>query len=226
MIKINRRTWELVIVVIVFLVLFLLLLKYRYIFDNKEQIRIFMESLGIIGPLVLILLQMVQVIIPFIPGGIITLSGGYVFGTYLGTLYSVIGMVLGSLIVFTISKKLGRPFVEKIIDKKEIKRVDKFIKKHGESSLFFSRIMPFFPHDIISYAVGLTSISRRKFLIATTLGFLPHSFVHNYIGDSIYRGVFDFKFYLLLTVIVILGISYLFRRQIKIFLLKKKRSKN
>jgi len=221
MIKIGRRGWEIVIFSLLFVVLVILFFKYRYLFDDKQQIRLFLQGFGILAPLGLIVLQMIQVIIPFIPGGIITLSSGFVFGAYLGTIYSVLGMIIGSFIVFSISRKLGRPFVEKVISKKELMHIDLFIKKHGESALFLSRIMPFFPHDIISYAIGLTAITKRKFILASTFGFLPHAFVHNYVGDSFYKGQFELMFYLLITLVILIGIAYLFRHELKKFIFKE-----
>lgn len=214
----KSKKLEFVIILILILIFLTIFIKNISIFESKEQIRLFVIGFGIWAPLALIILQVIQVVIPFIPGGLLTLSGGFIFGKYLGTLYSIVGMVIGSFIVFTISKRLGRPFVEKIINRKKLRKYDHFFEKHGEITLFFSRLMPFFPHDIISYSIGLTSMSRKKFIIVTILGFLPHSFIHNYIGDNIYLGVFDFKFYLIIIIIILVSIIYLLRNKIKNYL--------
>jgi len=213
----KSKNWKYILVFVFIFILLLVLfvgIKYYKSFEVKEDVREFIEQFGVMAPLALIALQLFQTIVPFMPGGIITLTGGYLFGVFLGTFYSLIGLVIGSFIVFTLSKKYGRPLFKKIANKKLYKNINSASKKYGAMFLFVTRIMPFFPHDIISYSVGTTSISRKDFILATIFGFLIHSFIHNYVGDSIYKGEFTIWFYLIIILFVLGAIVYLLKDKI------------
>jgi len=215
--------WRVGIVIMLMLILAVLLFQFRGIFTSEEDLRTFVASTGSAAPLTLIILQLIQTIVPFVPGGIITLTGGYVFGVFLGTLYSFIGLVVGSIIVFSISRRYGRPFVKKIEKRIYIKKISLVIDTYGAPMLFLTRMLPFFPHDLLSYVIGSSKISRKKFILATALGFLPHAFVHNYIGDSVYQGRFGIGFYLVLVFFVIGGFVYIFRNKLLSFMLENKK---
>ena len=98
----------------------------RLIYTSPETVKQFIAGFGIFAPITFIFLQILQVVVFIIPSSVFTISGGYAFGTVLGTIYSLIGIMIGSIIVFYFSRKLGRPFVEKIINKKELDHFDFF----------------------------------------------------------------------------------------------------
>ena len=83
------------------------------IFTSQEALSNFFKQMGIVGPLVFIVIQIVQVVIPIIPGGISTAVGVLVFGPVYGFIYNYLGIVLGSIIVFLISKKYGMKIIKK-----------------------------------------------------------------------------------------------------------------
>ena len=101
----------------------------RLIYSNPEIVKQFIAGFGIFAPIVFILLQTLQVIIFVIPGPVFTIAGGYAFGVLFGTIYSLIGTVLGSIVVFHLSRKFGRPFVVKMVGKKDLDHFDVFFKK-------------------------------------------------------------------------------------------------
>ena len=204
---------------IILLFLFIII-NYREPLTDRDNVRNFIQQSGFAAPLVLISMQLFQTIVPFMPGGLITLTGGYLFGFFLGTLYSLIGLFFGSLIVFKLSKKYGRPLFQKIADEKFVRNVDLLSKKYGVWFLFFTRMLPFFPHDLISYAIGTTAISRKKFILATLFGFLIHSSIHNYIGSSLYNQEFTLGFYLILILFLLSGILLFSKDKIMKYLSK------
>jgi uncharacterized membrane protein YdjX (TVP38/TMEM64 family) len=201
-------------VIFFLIVIFYLLYSIKHILLDKEIVRDFIASTGAYAPLVLIGLQLFQTIVPFVPGGIITMSGGYLFGVFKGTLYSLIGIFLGSLIVFQIARTFGRPLFDKKKDTAFYKDINAASKKYGFIFLLLTRMMPFFPHNILSYALGTTDIPRVKFVLATIIGFSVHSFFHNYIGNSVYNEAFNWGFYLILMFFVIGMAVFVFRKQI------------
>jgi uncharacterized membrane protein YdjX (TVP38/TMEM64 family) len=146
------------------------------LFKNPLETRHLIAHAGPWGPVVFIWMQIMQVLIAPIPGQVTGFVGGFIFGEWWGTLYAMIGLVIGSALVFLLSRKLGRPFVERFVDKKTIDRFDYIANKHGVMILFFIFLLPFFPDDLICYMAGLTRMRFSTFLVITTIGRLPSMF--------------------------------------------------
>ena len=123
-----------------------------------------------------------QVLFAPIPGQATGIAGGYIFGAYLGTLYSLIGITIGSFFVFYLSRKFGRPFVEKMVNKGILKKYDKLIMTKGVSFLFLIYLLPVLPDDTISYLAGLTKIKIKTLVLACAIGRLPGFFILSLIG--------------------------------------------
>lgn len=194
--------------------------KLVMIYENPQIVKDFISSAGIFGPFVLILMQTCQVIIFVVPGPVFTIAGGYAFGILWGFIYSLIGTLLGSIVVFMLARIYGRPFVEKMVDKDDLKKYDKFFKEKGKLSLFITRTMPIlFPNDAISFAAGLTPLTLFDYAWISFVGFIPNIFVLTYFGDMMYTNM-NPTFLLLLAIIgfTILGImwrkplGYMFKR--------------
>lgn len=88
------------------------------IFTSSEALKLFLERVGVLGPIIFIIIQIVQVIIQVIPGGISTAVGVLVFGPVYGFIYNYICIIIGSIIVFIISKKYGMKVIKKYLKNK------------------------------------------------------------------------------------------------------------
>ena len=111
--------------VIFFLILFILTVVYfsdyyLFLFNNPQGVRDFVNGYGVLAPLIFILLHLVQMIVSPIPGQFVGLASGYIFGWFWGTIYTLIGVTLGSFIAIYLSRKFGRPFVERVIAKNSL----------------------------------------------------------------------------------------------------------
>jgi uncharacterized membrane protein YdjX (TVP38/TMEM64 family) len=188
---------------------------------SPEAVKEYIDGFGPYGVLVFILLQILQVVILFIPGAIFTLAGGYIYGIYLGMLYSMIGTLLGSILVFYMSRLLGRPFVEKVVHRKELQHFDVYFRKKGKLAIVLTRAMPIlFPNDAVSFAAGLTSIRTRDYIFYSFLGFIPHLLLYTLLGAGV--GLNSSKVNTIILVILVLAtIIYIFRHAFKIFLIKE-----
>ena len=143
-------------------------------FKDKESIKTLINSSGIFGPLIFIGLQIVQVVVFIIPGEVTQLAGGYMFGTWIGTLLSVIGIVIGSAINFYLGRLLGIPFVKALFKKDQIDKIERLIsssksQKITTLSIFGIFLIPAFPKDIVTYIAGLTPIRFTTFLFVSGL---------------------------------------------------------
>lgn len=160
--------------------------QYFELLKNPEEIKKIIMSYGNNSVIAFIALQVIQVVFFFIPGEIIQIAGGYIFDTFYGSLFSIIGITIGGSIVFGISRFLGRPFVEKIISKRHIKFFSKILNSDRISYIIFILyLIPGIPKDVLAYICGISNIRFRSFLIYSSLGRLPGIFISTYFGENI-----------------------------------------
>jgi uncharacterized membrane protein YdjX (TVP38/TMEM64 family) len=176
-------------------------------FGNKENLEKFIKSLGPWGPLVVVLLQVVQVVLAPIPGQFTSLASGFLYGWW-GLALTIIGSTLGFMAVIALSRKFGRKLLEKFFKKEQIKKFD-FVTNKGEMVLFLIFLLPAFPDDLIAYLAGLTKIPFHRLVIIAVVGRLPGYLVLNMMGSSV-AGEVDMKLiYILVSLTaVILGLAY------------------
>jgi len=156
---------------------------------SSENIQEYILQFGPTAPFIFVLLQILQVVAAPIPGSMLTLVGGVLFGTFYGSLLSLFGSFLGSLICFKISQKFGRPIVKRIIGEEELEVIDNFFhEKKGLFFLFILRIIPFVSFDVVSYGIGLTNVRFRDFVIISFFGLIPSVVLFSYMGDIFLQG--------------------------------------
>jgi uncharacterized membrane protein YdjX (TVP38/TMEM64 family) len=132
-----------------------------------------LAALGPLAPLAFVCLQALQVVVAPIPGQVLAGVGGYLFGSRLGTLYSMLGVVLGSTVVFVASQRYGRPFVERVLAPETLTRFDGFVAEYGTVGLFVAFLLPAFPDDALCALAGLTQLDYRRFLFLLVVGRTP-----------------------------------------------------
>ena len=148
-----------------------------YAFNNGllssiDSLQLFVASTGAMGVMFFILLQISQVVVPLIPGGLGCLAGVILFGPFYGFLYNYVGICLGSLIVFAISKSCGRPLLPKLFPKRMIDRYSRWtMEKHRFAKLFaFAIFMPVAPDDFLCYLAGTTPMKWSHYTAIILLG--------------------------------------------------------
>lgn len=156
------------IVIIALLIgIFALIFKALGVFDlSREQLQEKIARAGALGPLIFILLSFLQVTFVPIPSVITILAGNYVFGFALSFVYSLIGILLGSIFAFFLGRKIGRPFVNWIFNDKET--VDYYLNNlKGKEIvvLFFMFLLPLFPDDALCSIAGIMPISYPLFIV-------------------------------------------------------------
>lgn len=179
-------------IIISLLVIFLIYVGYVYYhkyfnaLKSPENIKKMIIGYGKYGVLVFIGLQILQVVAFFIPGEIIQVAGGYIYGTLMGSLISLLGITIGSIIIYGICNKYGKPFVQKIISDKDIKFFDN-IKNKGNIKyiIFILYLIPGLPKDALAYICGVSDIKGKDFLLYSTLGRIPGIIISAYFGYNI-----------------------------------------
>lgn len=126
-----------------------------------------------------------QVLIAPIPGQVVGLIGCYLFGPFLGLMYTIIGATVGFTLIFFLARKLGRPFVERFVDKIFLDKFDYLTKDKGVWVFFFIFLLPAFPNDIISSIAGLTAIRIRTLVLISLAGRLTGYIVLSLTGNGL-----------------------------------------
>lgn len=161
------------------------------LFTSPEALSAFLQKIGIFGPLLFIVLQIVQVIFPIIPGGVSCAVGVLVFGPFWGFVYNYFSILLGSIIVFLISKKYGMRIIKKLFKKQTIEKYIGWLDKESRfSKLFaFAIFMPVAPDDFLCYLAGITKMSLKKFVtiivLCKPISILAYSFSLAYISNLV-----------------------------------------
>jgi uncharacterized membrane protein YdjX (TVP38/TMEM64 family) len=159
---------------------------YAFLAD-PQQVRTWIETLGLWGPLVIAFLQMSQALLAPVPGQAIGAVSGYLYGPWLGTVYSMIGLALGSLILFFLARRFGRPLAIRLIGRSSMARLDDLVDRGGALLFFLLWLFPFTPDDLVCLAAGLTSMPSRRFILLMLLGRLPGLFVSVWVGANVAR---------------------------------------
>ncbi len=139
-------------------------------FISRRKIVNFINSFGPLSVVIFIGLQILQVIVAPIPGEVNGFIGGYLYGPVLGTLYSTIGLTIGSWLAFVLARRLGLPFVERVISPQVIAKYDYFMEHRGILITFILFLIPGFPKDALSYMIGLSHMKTSTFLAVCTAG--------------------------------------------------------
>lgn len=138
------------------------------IFNDKNIMINYINELGLIAPIIFILLQITQVLIPIIPGSISAIVGVLSFGPILGFIYNYIGLIIGSIISYYLAKRYGINLIRKIFKESTI---NKYLNKDKFTKLFLiAIILPYFPDDLLCYIAGVSNIKFKNFIIIILLG--------------------------------------------------------
>jgi len=156
-------------------------------FFRPENIKLRLESAGVFAPIYYMLLMAIAVVISPIPSLPLDIAAGAFFGPFMGTVYSVIGALTGSVISFMIARFLGREIMERFLGG-HVNFCTTCSDKLLTKIVFMSRLLPVVSFDIVSYGAGLTKMSLGKFGIATFSGMIPLTFLYNYSGSVLVFG--------------------------------------
>ncbi len=154
------------------------------IFGSRENLQSFLGQFGPLAPFVLISLITIEVILAPLPGGVFPIVGGVLFGPIFGTLYAWLGNILGSIVAFTLARKFGKKVITFFVSSFQEGRYDNEIKEN-KRALLFMYMVPMIPVDILSFALGVSTIPFRQFIVAISIAFFIRMAIWNFFGDAI-----------------------------------------
>lgn len=192
------------------------------LFIDKHKALKFLRSFGEYSVLIFVALQILQVVVPPIPGDVSGIVGGYLYGSVLGTVYSTIGLTIGSCLAFLLARAFGLPFVEKALKPEKVQQYDHFMTHQGALISFILFLIPGFPKDFLCYVMGLSHMCLWEFVLVSTLGRLFGTVLLSVIGSSVRNHQKGPLLVVLGIVAIILILTYFYREK-WLEILKRKR---
>lgn len=214
--KLKSSPWIKLLLVIAFLTTIFFILRFLKVDFSNITIESFKEkidSFGIWGPVIYIVLYVLRPLILF-PAAVFSASAGAIWGLK-GLIYLVIGANLSAIAEFLIARYFAREMVEKLI-KGKFNSIDQAVEKRGFVTVLLIRLIPNVAWDIQNLALGLTKVKFRDYALATFIGILPGSFALVYFGSSFISVITNPKhFWKIIVAFIIFGGVYWLQKYLR-----------
>ncbi len=150
-----------------------IVIGYKYgIFTDENKMQSMLSKAGLFAPLLFILIQAIQVVIPILPGAMGCAFGVVFFGAFKGFIYNYIGICIGSVTAFVIARACGREFVKAMTGKHFFSKYSHFLLTEDKFEKLFALLifLPLAPDDFLCYLAGISNMSLKKFTLIILLG--------------------------------------------------------
>lgn len=154
------------------------------IHGDTETVRSEIESLGVAGPLLIVVLALMHAVI-FYPAEIVDAAAGLVYGFVPALLLMMFGWLLSGLACFAIGRSVARPLLDRWLGRERFERAEARIERGGAKVLIGARLIPILPFSLVSYAAGAARVPVWRFLWTTAIGYLPITAVSVYFGTQL-----------------------------------------
>lgn len=179
--------------------------------DGLDRMIESIQSQGPVGVFILLGLQLLQIIVAFIPGEVVQVAAGMLYGPLFGTLIILLGCVISSSLIYLLVHKLGAPFVRAMVDEKHLVKFYEF-ERSGKLNLivFVLFLIPGMPKDVFTYLIPLTNMRMRAFLVLSTVGRIPGVIISTYAAAGLAEGDITTSLIIfgIAAVLMILGIIF------------------
>ncbi len=142
------------------------------LFTDTEKLQALLEKSGILAPLLFVIVQAVQVVIPIMPGAIGCVFGVVFFGAFWGFVFNYIGICIGSVCAFLLARKYGMMFVQNMTGSKFYNKYQHFLEKENQFEKMFALLifLPVAPDDFLCYLAGVSRMRLTRFTTIILLG--------------------------------------------------------
>jgi uncharacterized membrane protein YdjX (TVP38/TMEM64 family) len=172
--------------IIIFVIVIAALIAVAKIFNLQQIFRdvlAWISGLGPLAPLMFILIYILACVL-LLPGSILTLGAGVVFGIIKGSIAVSIGSTLGATAAFLVGRYLARGWVsKKIAGNNKFKAIDEAVAREDWKIVLLTRLSPVFPFNLLNYGFGLTKVTLKHYILASWIGMIPGTVMYVYIGS-------------------------------------------
>lgn len=137
---------------------------------ESEALGTYVSGFGFWGPLILALLNLILVVVALLPGHIVVMAAGFLYGLVPGFLLNHFSVLLGSIISFYLARRYGRPVVVRLAPAEMLDRWDTAADDYGFSFFLTCYLLPLFPADVLNFVAGLSTLRFSEFVLANALG--------------------------------------------------------
>lgn len=174
--------WKWLLYPAVAIVLLVATMKF-HVQDHLKQTLDGVGQLGAWGGIIFIAIYVVATVL-FIPGSVLTLGAGAVFGVMWGSIYVSVGSTLGATCAFLVGRYLARDAIARKIEGNErFAAMDKAVANEGWKIVGLTRLSPVFPFTLLNYAFGLTRVKLGHYIVASWIGMMPGTVMYVYLGS-------------------------------------------
>lgn len=173
--------------------------KLQELFQGKDYLREYVQSWGAWAPAAFMSIQVLQVLIAPIPGEFTGVAGGFIFGAWRATIYSTIGLTIGSSLAFLAARIVGQPLLKLVTSEEGLRKLEKLTRRKGPMAAFFLFLLPGFPKDLLSYFLGLSPMRFVTFALVCAGGRLPGTILLGAGGSAMFKE----NWYALVTICVL-----------------------
>lgn len=149
---------------------------------QRERLEAWLAALGPWGPLGLVVVEVLQVLLAPVPGNVVGLAAGYLYGAWAGAALCMVGLLLGTWLAVWLARRLGRPLVERLASPERLARLDAYARRRGALAFLLIYLVPFLPDDLLCFVAGLTPLRIRQVLLVAAIGRTPGVLVSTLIG--------------------------------------------
>lgn len=149
---------------------------------DNAQIQAWLKSSGIWAPIIFMAVYVVATVL-ILPSTALNLTGGAIFGPWLGILWTSIGAIIAAIVSFAFTRTVGREVVAKRLAGRW-QAMDVEVSRGGIFYMFAIRLVPIMPYGLVNFAAGLTSVSFKDYVLGTTLGTVPSVLPFVLLGSS------------------------------------------
>jgi uncharacterized membrane protein YdjX (TVP38/TMEM64 family) len=185
-------------------------------FTSQKHLFKFIDSLGVWDEVGFVFLEAAQVVIPSIPGMVLNMLGGYLYGTVEGAILSTIGTTIGGYIVFMLSRRFGKRIINRYFPKKLMDRFGNIPHNKGRFTIFLLFLVPGFPKDYLCYTLGY--LSTIEFLVITGIGRFLGTVLETLGGNYIRHGEYQKLFVLAGIAIAIIILVFVLKKRIEVLI--------
>lgn len=166
------------------LALLIVATRSAYVQDVLRTLLMRIEDLGWWGPVAFVATYNLATVL-FVPGSVLTLGGGAIFGLWWGSVYVFAASTLGAVFAFAIGRYLCRDRVVKYMESHpKFKALDRAVSQEGLKIVFLTRLCPLFPFNLLNYALGITQVSLKDYVLGS-FGMIPGTIMYVYSGSLV-----------------------------------------
>ncbi len=189
--------------------------------SQREMMRNWVRSFGASGWLMFILLHVLQVVVFVVPGEVVQVSGGFIFGFWGGLLLSTLGIALGSALNFFLGRLLGPRFLMTILRREQYEKLQKYAADaRSFAGLILLFVIPGIPKDLLCYFAGAGSCPFLLFLVASMIARMPGIVGTTLAGSAVYRERFELVIALAVLTAILIVLLLVFRNQVEAIIRK------